>query len=72
MTALSPSARDWSYRDAWSRLIRVGGAELPRHTATGRMDERGNRIVDCGCGWSGNALGWSDHLDAVVRAAVGD
>lgn len=70
MTALSPSPRDWTYRDAWQRLMRAGTAELSRHTGTGRLDERGNRIVDCSCGWKGNALGWADHLDAVVRSAV--
>ena len=70
MTTISPPSRDWTYRDAWRRLLSAGQAELPRHTAIGRLDERGNRIVDCGCGWSGNGLGWASHIDAVVRLAV--
>jgi hypothetical protein len=70
MTALSLSDRDWSYRDAVRRLAIVGGAELPRHTATARLDQRGNRIVGCGCGWGGNALGWANHIDAVVHSAL--
>ena len=63
--------RDWTYRAAWRRMLRVGRAQLPRHVAVARMDDAGNRIVDCGCGWSGNGLGWADHLDSVVRQALG-
>jgi hypothetical protein len=71
MTAITPPASDWTYRDAWGRVIRAGRRALPRHTATGRLDERGNRVVACSCGWTGNALGWGEHLDSVVRSALG-
>lgn len=63
--------QDWTYRAARKRMLRAGRAQLPRHVAVARMDHAGNRIVDCGCGWSGNALGWADHLDSVVRGALG-
>lgn len=52
--------------------MRAGRAELPSHVATGHLDERGNRQVDCSCGWTGNGLGWADHLDVVVRTAADD
>ena len=52
-------------------MLKVGRAQFPRHSAVARMDGAGNRIVDCRCGWSGNALGWADHLDSVVRQALG-
>jgi hypothetical protein len=63
-------AKDWSYRDARRRLVAVGDRHLRHHTASGRLDEHANRIVDCSCGWTGNALGWAGHLDQVVRAAL--
>jgi hypothetical protein len=63
--------QDWTYRAARQRMLRVGRAQLPSHTAVARMDDAGNRIVDCRCGWSGNGLGWADHLDSVVRQALG-
>ena len=62
--------RDWTYRAARHRIVRAGDAELPRHTAVARMDDLGNRIVDCACGWTGNGLGWAGHLDSVVRLAL--
>jgi hypothetical protein len=62
--------RDWTYRDARLRMVRAGGVELARHIASGRLDERGNRIVDCSCGWTGNGLGWAGHLDHVVKLAL--
>ena len=63
--------RDWTYRAARERMLRVGRAQLPHHQAVARMDDAGNRVVDCGCGWSGNGLGWAEHLDKVVRQALG-
>lgn len=72
MTAVTAFARqDWTYRAARRRMLRAARAQLPRHVAIARMDDVGNRIVDCRCGWSGNGLGWSDHLDNVVRQAFG-
>ena len=62
--------RDWTYRAARLRIVQAGQAELPRHTAVPRMDDFGNRIVDCACGWTGNGLGWAGHLDSVVRLAI--
>ena len=62
--------RDWTYRAARRRMVQAGGVELAHHIGTGRMDMRGNRIVDCSCGWAGNGLGWSSHLDDVVKHAV--
>ena len=70
MVTRAPQWQDWTYRAARRRLIRAGEAQLPRHIAAARMDQNGNRIVDCGCGWSGNGLGWAGHLDAVVRLAL--
>jgi hypothetical protein len=64
--------RDWTYRAARRRMLRAGRVQLPRHSAVARMDDAGNRIVDCACGWSGNGLGWSDHLDSVVRQSLGE
>lgn len=61
--------RDWTYGDARRRMVWAGGAELARHTGRGRLDARGNRIVDCSCGWTGNGLGWAGHLDNVVKLA---
>jgi hypothetical protein len=63
--------RDWTYRAARERMLRIGRLQLPRHVAVARMDDAGNRVVDCGCGWSGNGLGWAEHLDSVVRQALG-
>ena len=64
------SIRDWTYRAARRRMVRVGGSELAHHIGTGRLDASGNRIVDCSCGWAGNGLGWGSHLDDVVRHAL--
>ena len=61
---------DWTYRDARRRMVRAGSIGLRGHTGSARLDERGNRIVDCGCGWTGNGLGWAGHLDHVVRLAL--
>ena len=61
---------DWSYSDARRRLLEAAGDQLPRHTASGRLDDAANRLVDCSCGWAGNALGWAAHLDHVVCSAL--
>jgi len=71
MTARRAENQDWTYQAARKRMLRAGRAQLPRHVAVARMDQAGNRIVDCRCGWTGNALGWADHLDSVVRGALG-
>lgn len=71
MSAARTARQDWTYRAARRRMLKVGRAQLPRHSAVARMDTAGNRIVDCRCGWSGNGLGWADHLDSVVRLALG-
>jgi hypothetical protein len=70
LTARPTPPHDWTYRAARHRLICAGQAQLPKHAATARMDEQGNRIVDCACGWSGNGLGWANHLDSVVHQAL--
>jgi hypothetical protein len=70
MTARRQETQDWTYRAARRRMVRAGRALLPRHVAVPRLDDRGNRIVDCGCGWSGNGLGWIGHLDSVMRVAM--
>jgi hypothetical protein len=62
--------RDWTYRAARQRMVRVARTQVSRHAAIPQLDARGNRVVKCGCGWRGNALGWADHLDAVVRSAL--
>lgn len=64
------STGDWSFRDARRRLVHRGRRHLAGHAAAPRLDDDGNRLVDCGCGWTGNGLGWSGHLDDVVRAAL--
>ncbi len=66
------AAPDWTYRDAKRRLRSVGRRHLPSHAAQPRMDREGNRLVDCTCGWTGNAIGWASHLDHVVRSAIRD
>jgi hypothetical protein len=71
MSAARAERQDWTYRAARKRMLRAGRAQLPRHRAVARMDDAGNRIVDCRCGWSGNGLGWAEHLDGVVRSAIG-
>ena len=70
MTVRATEQQDWTYSEARGRLVRGGRAELPRHVASARLDDVGNRLVDCACGWTGNALGWAAHLDSVVRAAI--
>lgn len=70
MTAREKAVQDWTYQDARRRLVRAGRDHLPHHTATGRMDDDGNRMVDCSCGWTGNGLGWAGHIDHVVRSAL--
>ncbi|MDQ4036013.1 MAG: hypothetical protein M3153_08790 [Chloroflexota bacterium] len=70
MTGLADRRQDWTYRAARRRMVRAGRAEIGRHTAVARLDDHGNRLVDCGCGWTGNGLGWAAHLDAVVRSAL--
>jgi hypothetical protein len=70
MAVERPEQQDWTYRAAQKRMLRLGRAQLRHHAATLRMDNGGNRIVDCRCGWIGNGLGWSEHLDNVVRQAL--
>ena len=70
MTADAVRIRDWTYREARLRLVRAGRARLPEHVAVAALDDHGNRLVECGCGWRGNGIGWAAHLDSVVRAAV--
>ncbi|MBA2633604.1 MAG: hypothetical protein H0U86_11500 [Chloroflexi bacterium] len=70
MATLELRVRDWTYRAARRRMVRAGGVELAHHTGRARLDERGNRIVDCSCGWTGNGLGWSGHLDHIVHRAL--
>jgi len=70
MTARRTARQDWTYRDARRRMVRAGRAQLPRHSAVPRLDDRGNRMVDCSCGWTGNGLGWVGHIDNVVLAAL--
>jgi hypothetical protein len=70
MTTRGDENRDWTYRAARQRMVRVARTQVSRHAAIPQLDARGNRVVKCGCGWRGNALGWADHLDAVVRSAL--
>lgn len=70
MTARGIQPIDWTYRAARRRMINAARVQLPRHVASPRLDDDGNRLVDCGCGWAGNGLGWNAHLDSVVRAAL--
>lgn len=70
MTVGQDPEPDWTYRDAWHRLVTAGRKVLSGHTGTASLDDRGNRVVDCGCGWRGNGLGWAGHLDSVVRSAT--
>jgi hypothetical protein len=70
MTVRRRAVHDWSYREARRRMIRVGRSRLPQHVGLPRMDNHGNRLVDCTCGWHGNGLGWASHLDSVVRSAL--
>ena len=70
VTVRPPERQDWTYRAARRRMVKAGKAQLPLHIAAARLDRNGNRIVDCLCGWSGNGLGWADHLDTVVRVAL--
>jgi len=72
VVARAPEIHDWTYRDARHRMVRVARGELPQHRAVPRLDDGGNRIVDCDCGWVGNGLGWAGHLDDVVRSALDD
>lgn len=62
--------RDWTYRDAQRRLLRAARARLPEHVGKASLDDYGNRVVRCGCGWQGNGIGWAGHVDSVVRSAV--
>ena len=55
MAVQRPERQDWTYRAARKRMLRAGRAQLPSHVATARLDEAGNRIVGCHCGWTGNA-----------------
>jgi len=62
--------QDWSYREARERMVRAGREQLPRHVGVAQLDDGGNRIVECACGWRGNGLGWAGHLDVIVRLAL--
>lgn len=66
----SISDRDWTYRDARRRMVSVGRARLLEHVGVASLDDHGNRLVECGCGWRGNGIGWAGHVDSVVRSAV--
>jgi len=68
--ALEQRTQDWTYRAARDRMVRAARQQLPAHGAAAKIDDQGNRIVECGCGWVGNGLGWASHLDAVVRSAL--
>ena len=70
-TFASAKVQDWTYRAARRRLRRAGGARLLAHTAIAELDAHANRVVRCACGWRGNGLGWLEHLDHIVRAAIG-
>jgi len=70
MTVDGYEVRDWTYRDARLRMVRAGRARLPEHMAVAALDDVGNRLVECGCGWRGNGIGWAGHIDSVVRAAL--
>lgn len=71
MTGIGYRIRDWTYRDARRRMVRAGRARLPEHVGVASLDDDGNRLVECGCGWRGNGIGWATHIDSVVRAAIG-
>lgn len=70
VTVREDDVPDWTYRDARRRMLHAGRAQLPGHSAVARLDDHGNRLVDCRCGWTGNGLGWAGHLDSVVRSAL--
>ena len=70
MSLTSHRVRDWSYRDARLRMVHAGRARLAEHDAVATLDDDGNRLVECGCTWRGNGIGWAAHLDHVVRAAL--
>jgi aconitase A len=70
MTVRGDEIGDWTYRAARQRMVRVARTQIARHAAIPQLDDHGNRVVKCGCGWCGNALGWADHLDAVVHSAL--
>lgn len=70
MTISGHRIRDWTYRDARSRMVRVGRTRLREHAGVASLDDVGNQLVQCACGWRGNSLGWTGHLDDVVRSAV--
>ena len=61
---------DWSYREARKRLVVAGRRHIQRHPGSIRLDDNANTVVDCGCGWTGDPLGWAGHLDGVVRASI--
>jgi hypothetical protein len=70
MTAISPTMRDWSYREAAHRLRSSAAAKLPGHRADISLDAAGNRVATCVCGWVGNGFGWLTHIDHVVSDAL--
>jgi len=72
MTAISHSIRDWSYDEAAHRLRRSAATALPGHSAVMSLDPSGNRVATCSCRWTGNGLGWLEHIDVVVSGAVRD
>lgn len=67
---ISRRIRDWTYRDARRRMVQAARPRLRDHAGMAGIDDDGNRLVQCGCGWHGNGLGWVAHVDSVVRAAV--
>jgi len=64
------AVRDWTYRDARLRMVHAGRARLAEHVGVATLDDDGNRLVECGCNWRGNGIGWAAHIDSVVRAAL--
>jgi hypothetical protein len=70
MTISGHPAQDWTYRDARRRMVRLGRARLLEHTGLAGLDDDGNRLVQCACGWRGNGIGWARHLESVVRSAI--
>jgi hypothetical protein len=70
MTVEPADTQDWTYRAARNRMVEAARRELPQHAALARVDDDGNRVIECSCRWVGNVLGWASHLDAVVRSAL--
>ncbi len=70
MSVTGHPIRDWTYRDARDRMVRAGRLRLPEHVGVAIIADDGTRLVECGCRWRGNGIGWVAHIDSVVRAAL--